>query len=93
VLQAQGHLAAARPLYERALVIREKTLGPEHPEVARDLNNLAVLLKDQGDLAGARPLGSQPGPAGFLRLDRSCPPSKARTIDRPNEFQIRGWPD
>src|SRR6202795_4561994 len=23
-------------------------------------------------------------------LDRSCPPSKARTIDRPNEFQIRG---
>src|ERR1035438_2569118 len=26
-------------------------------------------------------------------LDRSCPPSKARTIDRHNEFQIRGWPD
>jgi hypothetical protein len=26
-------------------------------------------------------------------LGRSCPPSKARTIDRPNEFQIRGWPD
>jgi hypothetical protein len=26
-------------------------------------------------------------------LVRSCPPSKARTIDRPNEFQIRGWPD
>jgi hypothetical protein len=72
----QGDLAAARPLYERALVIREKTLGPEHPEVARDLNNLAVLLKDQGDLAGARPLESQPGPeerqlapAGFLRLE------------------------
>jgi hypothetical protein len=21
----------------------------------------------------------------------SCPPSKARTIDRPNDFQIRGW--
>jgi hypothetical protein len=28
-----------------------------------------------------------------IGLDRSCPPSKARTIDRPNEFQIRGWPD
>jgi hypothetical protein len=26
-------------------------------------------------------------------LDRSCPPSKARAIDPPNEFQIRGWPD
>jgi hypothetical protein len=23
---------------------------------------------------------------------RKLPPSKARTIDRPNEFQIRGWP-
>jgi hypothetical protein len=23
----------------------------------------------------------------------SCPPSKARTVDRPDEFQIRGWPD
>src|SRR6202050_1605498 len=27
------------------------------------------------------------------RLSGSCPPSKARTIDPPNEFQIRGWPD
>jgi hypothetical protein len=24
---------------------------------------------------------------------RSCPPFKARTIDRPNEFKIRGWSD
>ena len=31
-------------------------LGTEHPETATSLNNLAVLLRDQGDLAGARPL-------------------------------------
>jgi tetratricopeptide (TPR) repeat protein len=31
-------------------------LGPEHPDTAQTLNNLAVLLKTQGDLAGARPL-------------------------------------
>src|ERR1700676_63160 len=30
---------------------------------------------------------------GICHLARSCPPSKTRTIDRPNEFQIRGWPD
>ena len=30
---------------------------------------------------------------GFEQLARSCPPSKARTIDRPSEFRIRGWPD
>ena len=53
VLRAQGDLAGARPLYERALAIREKALGPEHPDTAQSLNNLAVLLQAQGDFAGA----------------------------------------
>jgi len=52
----RGGYADARPLYERALAIREKALGPEHPDVATSLNNLASLLSDQGDHAGARPL-------------------------------------
>jgi tetratricopeptide (TPR) repeat protein len=46
----------ARPLFERALAIREKTLDPEHPDTAMSLNSLAFLLESQGDLAGARPL-------------------------------------
>jgi tetratricopeptide (TPR) repeat protein len=48
--------SAARPLLERVLAIREKALGPEHPDTAKALNNLARLLQDQGDLAAARPL-------------------------------------
>ncbi len=52
----QGDLAGARPLYQRALAITEKALGPEHPDTAASLNNLASLLRDQGVLAGARPL-------------------------------------
>jgi tetratricopeptide (TPR) repeat protein len=48
--------AQARPFYERALAIRETVLGPEHPDTAESLNNLALLLQDQGDLAGARQL-------------------------------------
>ena len=54
-----GALAAyaqARPLYERALAIREKALGPAHPDTAQSLNNLARVLQAQGDLAAARPL-------------------------------------
>ncbi len=56
LLQEQGDLAAARPLFERALAISEKVLGPEHPDTANKLNNLAGLLWDKGDLAAARPL-------------------------------------
>jgi hypothetical protein len=54
-----GPLAAserARPPSERALAIREKVLGAEHPDTAMSLNNLAELLRSQGDYAGARPL-------------------------------------
>jgi tetratricopeptide (TPR) repeat protein len=49
-------LVGARPLLERALAIREKVLGSEHPDTATSLNNLASLVHAQGDLAGARPL-------------------------------------
>ncbi|WP_052402549.1 tetratricopeptide repeat protein [Muricoccus aerilatus] len=53
---ALGVYAQARSLHERALLIRENTLGPEHPDTAMSLNNLALVLREQGDLAGARPL-------------------------------------
>jgi hypothetical protein len=52
VLKAQGDFAGARPLYERALAIREKTLGPEHYDTAESLNALAVVLSNEGDFAG-----------------------------------------
>jgi tetratricopeptide (TPR) repeat protein len=39
-----------------AVAIREKALGPEHPDTAASLNNLATLLVDQGDLTGSRTL-------------------------------------
>ena len=39
----QGRYAEAEPLYKRALAISEKALGPEHPDVASSLNNLAML--------------------------------------------------
>jgi len=53
VLQAQGDVAGARPLLERALAIKEKMLGPEDSYTALSLNHLALLLQDQGDFAGA----------------------------------------
>ena len=41
----QGNYAKAEPLYNRALSIKEKALGPDHPSVATTLNNLALLYR------------------------------------------------
>jgi tetratricopeptide (TPR) repeat protein len=43
-------------LHKRALAIREKALGPDHPDVANSLNNLARLYQDQHRYADAEPL-------------------------------------
>ena len=40
---AQGKYKEAEPLLKRALEINENALGPEHPDTATSLNNLAVL--------------------------------------------------
>jgi CHAT domain-containing protein/tetratricopeptide (TPR) repeat protein len=51
-----GKFSEAIPLAERVLAIREKALGPDHPDVARSLNNLAALYDLQGRYADAEPL-------------------------------------
>ena len=40
----------------RALDIRERVVGRDHPDTATSLNNLAALLQDKGDYEGAEPL-------------------------------------
>ena len=55
-LMGAGDYAAADPLFRRALAIYEKTLGPDHRDVAAGLDNLASLLQDKGDYAAAEPL-------------------------------------
>jgi tetratricopeptide (TPR) repeat protein len=55
-LHARANYAQAEPLYRRALGIDEASLGPDHRNVARDLNNLAVLLQDTNRLSEAEPL-------------------------------------
>ena len=42
------HFKDAEPLCKRALEIREKVLGSDHPDVAKQLNNLALLCQNQG---------------------------------------------
>ena len=54
--RVQGKYGEAEPLYRRALAIREKSLGSDHPQVATSLNNLAGLYHGQGKYDEAEPL-------------------------------------
>ncbi|CAB1101788.1 unnamed protein product [Ectocarpus sp. CCAP 1310/34] len=56
LLAVRGKYADAEPLCERSPAIREKVLGPEHPDVAQSLNNRAGLLQSQGKYSEAEPL-------------------------------------
>jgi tetratricopeptide (TPR) repeat protein len=51
-----GDYGGAELPLQRALALRERVLGPEHPEVATGLNNLALLYYAQGRYSEAEPL-------------------------------------
>lgn len=51
-----GRYEGAEPLYRRALEVRERVLGKEHPYTLTSVNNLALLLESKGDYKGAEQL-------------------------------------
>ena len=75
-LRQVARYAAARAAYERALRIAEAAYGPDHPAVARDVNNLGVCCG---------PWGSWPGRG---RLSSGRWPSTRR----PTAPTTRTWP-
>jgi tetratricopeptide (TPR) repeat protein len=58
-LHKRADYAQAELLFQRALAIREKALGPEHLATATSLNNLAELYRDQWRNEEAEPLYRQ----------------------------------
>jgi len=53
-LEALGRLDEAEARLTRSLQLREQTFGPEHPNTAMTLGNLANVHAQRGDWAGAR---------------------------------------
>jgi len=53
-IKALADYAGAKTAFERALKIDEAAFGPDHPNVARDVNSLGGVLQDLGDLVGAK---------------------------------------
>jgi len=54
--RAEGNHDKAKPASLRSLRILEKAVGPNHPDVAIHLNNLAHAMQDLGRPEAARPL-------------------------------------
>jgi tetratricopeptide (TPR) repeat protein len=63
----QGRYAQAEPLYKRSLAIKEKALGPHHPDVALSLNNLAGLYRKTDRVKEAEKLEAR---ATRIRTDK-----------------------
>jgi tetratricopeptide (TPR) repeat protein len=54
LLRLQGELIGARVMLERALQLDRINLGENHPDVARDLGQLALAVNALGDEALAQ---------------------------------------
>ncbi|MFM6081528.1 MAG: tetratricopeptide repeat protein, partial [Dolichospermum sp.] len=54
--EGQGFYDQAAPYLEQCLIVSEKRLGENHPDVASSLNNLAGLYHNQGRYTEAEPL-------------------------------------
>jgi serine/threonine-protein kinase len=54
--RSQLRFAEAAALTREALALRERQLGPTHPDVPQTMVNLAALLRDAGDYAAAESL-------------------------------------
>jgi class 3 adenylate cyclase/tetratricopeptide (TPR) repeat protein len=55
-LWERGRYAESQALFERALGVGERAHGPDHPDVARSLDNLAIAHSKQGRYADAQAL-------------------------------------
>jgi tetratricopeptide (TPR) repeat protein len=56
LISERGKYGDAVPLYQRALAILEKAVGPDHSNVATIVDNIAGLLQSQGTFEDALPL-------------------------------------
>ncbi len=55
-LFARGRYAEAEQLFARELAVEERLLGPDHPDVAKCLNALAIVCAERGRYDEAQPL-------------------------------------
>ena len=91
IYRLEGNHEAAEPLYRKSLDYARKELGPDHPELAVHLSQLAVLERDTGRLAEAERLFGEA--AAHLERTVGEHPILAQTLNDLAEVEIaRGRP-
>jgi tetratricopeptide (TPR) repeat protein len=92
IYRLEGNHDAAEPLYRKSLEAARKELGPDHPELAVHLSQLAVLERDTGRLAEAERLFGEA--AAHLERTIGEHPMLAQTRNDLAEVEIaRGRPE
>ena len=72
-LYRQGRYSEAVPIAQRAVELRRKQLGEDHPDYATSLNNLAFLYDSMGEYAKAGLTVASAGSEIERRGTRNCP--------------------
>lgn len=85
-----GKLDEAEPLYRKAVEIGDAVLGPQHPDLATWLNNLATLVRDRGDPEAAEPLQRRAVAIGERVLGPSHPDLGAQVINLASLLSMQG---
>jgi tetratricopeptide (TPR) repeat protein len=80
----RGEYAKAEPLCQRALDMNERALGPDHPETAHSLNNLAGVYYNQGRYGDAEPLYQRT----LAICEKALGPDHPNTAHRLNNLAI-----
>ena len=56
VISGKNRFGESEPLYGECLTLRQKILGPEHPDMSSTLDNLGALYWEHGKIAEAEAL-------------------------------------
>lgn len=83
-LYKSGQYAEAEPILKRVLAIREQSLGPDHPDTATSLNNLAMLYEKMGRHGEALPLLER----ALVICEKALGPEHPDTIISLNNFAL-----
>ena len=84
LFRERGNLAKAEKAYQRALVGREKALGPNHRSTLNTVNNLGLLYADQGKLAEAEAMYQR----ALEGTEKALGPNHTSTLDTVNNLGI-----